>query len=111
MIVLVGGDDEERVLLGDPAVGETGEELAERLVEGGERLDIAGLTRPEECHFVGIYPGQRLLVVVVGILDIAGDDRDAGLQHRREIAQGLRRRRVKAGKTRIAVAVGDDVAV
>jgi hypothetical protein len=32
MVVLVGGDDEQRVLLGDAVVGEAGEELAERVV-------------------------------------------------------------------------------
>jgi hypothetical protein len=85
MIAFVGGDDEERVAFGDPVLGEAREELAEGLVVGGERVDIAGLARPEGRHLVGIDTGKRLLVVVVGVLDIAGDDRDAGLEHRCQI--------------------------
>jgi hypothetical protein len=35
MVVLVSSNDEEGVVLGDAVVGETCEELAESLVEGG----------------------------------------------------------------------------
>jgi len=36
-------------------------------------------------RIVGQMSVSSLLVVVVGVLDIAGDDRDAGLEHRCQI--------------------------
>ena len=47
MVVLVGGDDEERILSSDAVLGEPGKELPECLIVGLKLLDITGFAGPE----------------------------------------------------------------
>jgi hypothetical protein len=45
-------------------------------------------------------------MIVVGILDIAIDDRHAGFEHRRKIAERLRGRRIEAREAGLPVPLG-----
>ena len=77
MVVLVGGEDEERVLRRDAVFGEAGEELAKCFVKGGKLADVTRFAGPE-CAGVGD-------VVVMSVLDLAVDNRDACFDHRCQI--------------------------
>ena len=47
MVVLVGGNDKERIVLGDPVLGEAVEELAECFVVRLELHNVAGFSGAE----------------------------------------------------------------
>src|SRR6516165_11998838 len=102
MIVFVGGNHKQRILWCNPILCKAAEELAEGLIVSDELLDIAGLPRAER---------DIVYVIIVRVGNIAIDHRHACLEHRRHIAQSLRRRWVEAREALIAAAVLDDVAV
>src|SRR5215469_14152706 len=102
MVVFVGGNDEQRILLADTGLREARKELAEGLVIGGKLLHISGLARTKRA---------AASVIIVRVCDIAVDDRYACLEHRRQIAERLRCRRAKAREAHITVAVGNEAAI
>ena len=67
MVVLVGGDDEQGIVLSDAVLGEAGKKFAECLVEC---LQLRLVT----C-FTGAKSAAADNVIVVRVLDIAVDDR------------------------------------
>jgi len=104
MVVLVGSDDEKRVVLGDPVLGKPIEELAESTVVGRQLLHVTSLT--------GTVGAGAREVIVVRVGNIGVHDRHASFEHRRDIAEGLRRGRVEQiGEPGITVAVLNDVPI
>jgi hypothetical protein len=81
MVVLVCGDDEQRIVPRDPGVGETLKEFPEGLVVGGESLNVSALAGPEGS--------AARKVIVMGVRDVSKDDRHAGLKHCRQITERL----------------------
>ena len=78
MIVLVGGDDKQRVVFGDAVYFQAVEEFPERGVVGGELLDISVLAGTEGAALTGE-------VIVVRVGNVAVNHRHPCLEHRREI--------------------------
>ena len=97
MIVLVGHDNEQRVVLGDPVRREPREELSERVVIRLELVDVFLLARAECMSRGGNardgIDRQRVPIVRVGNVEI--DDWNALLEHRRRVTERLRRRGVE----------------
>ena len=91
MIVLVGSDDEQCIVLGNAVLREPHKKLAERLVESLEPGDKAGFTGPKGFFNRGADTGKRLTLIVVRVFNVTVDHRDARFEHRRQVAQGLRR--------------------
>ena len=115
VVVLVGREHEQRVLLRDPVTLQAREEGRERLVVLVERLYVVVLARagcPRE-DAVRVRRGrERVLVVVVRVRDVPERDRDAGLLHLRDVAERhLCGHAVEARESRLAERVRDRVAV
>src|SRR5204863_8450842 len=81
VVVLVGGDDEQRVGRGDAVVVQPVEERAERVVVGLQRGDVPRLTRPVR---------GAAGVLVVGVGDVPEGDRYPGLLHLGDVAERVR---------------------
>ena len=111
MVVLVGGDHKERVLLGNAVLFQPGEELAERVVVCRQLVDVALFPGTEGRFDGGTDAGDRLPLIVMRVGDIQIDDRHTRLEHRGRVSERLRGRRIKPRKARIAMAVGDDIAI
>ena len=77
MIVFVGGDDEQCIVLSDPVLGEPGKKLAEGFVISFELRQIPGFTGTEgllDCRADARESGSA---IVVGVGNVAIDYRYA----------------------------------
>src|SRR5208282_1471012 len=74
-------------------------------------IDVAGLAGAKRS--IWIRRGAGIIVVVVRVLDVEGDDRQAGFEHLRRVSEALRGRRIEAWETVIGRGrgVGDRIPV
>src|SRR5262249_52344632 len=100
VILLLGGEDEQRVRRVDAVGREASEERREPGIGVGEVLLAAGVAWPHRVAG-GAAPRlsrraavRELLVVHVG--DVAVDDGYPGFEHVRDVGEALRRRRAEA---------------
>ena len=92
MIILIGRDHKERIVLGKTVRRQPGEEFAEGCIVFFELCDISCLAGAKRAIRIG---GETM--IVMGIFNVPIDDQHARLEHGREIAQRLRRRGATAG--------------
>ena len=114
VVVLVGGDDEQRVLLVDPVLLQPVEEGRERVVVRLQRCDVIRFAGTRGARKDSVRVGrsrESVRVVVMRVRDVPERDRNAGLLHLRDVAERhLRRHPVEAGEARVAEGVRDRVA-
>src|SRR6202035_887544 len=70
MVVFVGGDHKDRIILGDAVAGEAAEELAEGGVVRGQLLDVTGLARTERSFDTGRDTGEGEPTIIMRIGDV-----------------------------------------